>query len=182
MTLLWGGWEARRPPWAHPDHGALGCGLARGGQRTAPPLRSCPQSLGAEEEVPNSQEGAWLGPRPLRSAPRSCEGAGEDTPKPEDATSVPPPPTFCPQQDPWQGRQPPPPHPAGQKSLNSGLRKVFVQLVTQDPPESPTQWEHRGRGRHGWGTVWAHLAPSLASVPHSWGRGVCLRWEEVWKR
>lgn len=71
-----------------------------------------------------------------------------------DATSGLPTPIMShPWQDPRQGRQLPCPHPAGQKSLNSGLRKVFVQLETRTPQS----------GMQGRGTVWVHLAPSSAS-------------------
>lgn len=149
-----------------------GRGLPGGVRRTPPPLGSCPQSLRAEEEVLNSQEGAWLGPRPLwGQLPGSVKRLGR-TPKTRRCYKCPPTSQiFCPQQDPWQGRQPPPPHPTGWKSLNSGLRKVFVQLVTQDPPEPP----HTVGPQRTWETGAGHSVsppgPKLGlRVPHSWGR------------
>lgn len=114
------------------------------------PLRACPQPLGAEDGVLRSQRGVWLDPRLLYRVSSQILGrdlmGGGGTRKPADATNIPclppsPPPRpqmFCPQQDPRQGRQPLPPNPAGQKSLNSGLRKVFVQLVTQGSPQNPS--------------------------------------------
>lgn len=98
LALLWS-----RPPWAHPDHGALGCGLARGGLRTPPPfghfyspwgqrreswaLRKvpglatdpsgvCSQVLGRDWEVPESQKMLHVSPNlpKVLSTARSSAG------------------------------------------------------------------------------------------------------------
>lgn len=169
LTLLWGGQEACRPPWAHRDHGALGRGLS-GVDGGFLPFMFLPRAFRGRGRSPELSGRCLPWPQiPLESAPRSCEGTGGWHLKARRCYKCPPTSQmFCPQQDPWQGRQPPPPHLAEQKSLNSGLRKVFVQLVTQEAP-FPAQGEHRGRGGQGRVVVWAHLASRSASVPHSWG-------------
>lgn len=148
------------------------------------PLRACPQPLGAEDGVLRSQRGAWLDPSLLYRVSSRILGRDWGGGHPEASRcykySLLPPQMFYPQQDPWQGRQPLPPHPAGQKSLNSGLRKVFVQLVTQGSPQyraprpAPLHGGSRRQGGRG-------PRPKLDfHAPHLGQRG-CLRWEEDWK-
>ena len=145
--MLWGGQEARRLPWAHLDHGALGSGLVRGGPQTPPtsgPFYS-PRGWRREPWALRKVPGLATGPSAV-----SSQVLGRDLGVPERQKMLQVFPTlqmFCPQQDPWQGRQPLLPHPAGRRSLNSGLRKVFVRFVMQDPTEPPAQREHRGQGR-----------------------------------
>lgn len=155
LILLRGGREAPRAP-GRLDHSALGW------TEDSSPLRACPQPLGAQNGVLRSQRGAWLGPRPLWRVSSQVLGRDWGAPRSQQMLQISPAPQmFCPQQDLWQGRQPLPPHPAGQKSLNSGLRKVFVRLVTQDPPEPPTQGEAGYVG--GWGG--ALCGPSAQAWP-----------------
>lgn len=93
---------------------------------------------------------------------------------PADATAVPlfHPQIFHPQQDPWQGRQPPPPHPAGQKSLNISLRKVFVQPVTQDPHRTPCTGGRQGGREAGPGHSVGPPDPKLDLLASLLGQGV----------
>ena len=164
LILLRGGREAPRAP-GHPDHSALGW------TKDSSPLRACPQPLGAQDGVLRSQRGAWLGPRPLWRVSSQVLGRNWGAPRSQQMLQISPAPQmFCPQQDPWQGRQLPPPHPAGQKSLNSGLRSLCAACDTR-PPRAPHTGGSRGRGGMGQGIVWP-LGPSLASLPPSWGRGV----------
>lgn len=71
-------------------------------------------------------------PPPLQSAP----GLG-DTQKPEDITTIPQIPHVLSAARSLARQAATTSHPAGQKSLNIGLRKVFVQPVTQDPTRVP---------------------------------------------
>lgn len=79
-----------------------------------------------------------MGKCPLCTAPplQSVPGLG-DTQKSEDITTIPQIPHVLSAARSLARQAATTSHPAGQKSLNIGLRKVFVQPVTQDPTRVP---------------------------------------------
>lgn len=122
------------------------------------------------------REGAHFTLDPLQSAP--CLG---DTKKVADITTVPQHPNVLSAVRSLARQAAVTSHPAGQKSLNIGLSKVFVQPVTQDPTRVPctggTIGDVGGRAGHSVGPPGPKFGLG-ASILGQWG---CLRWNEVWK-